>query len=349
MTIGESNSGRHESDEQGENGVQTGFDQAQAFDFLENAAASWEQRTRLDGALFLSLIRLSKTHPGQAIEGFTAQDLAEEMRSVLGRGWARGDTSDVIADRVRKTWKRLTEELWPQKQEGVTQLAIDTGLHSIPYPERIEGGGSGRPTRYRLSTTPVNAPTEAAISDEAHLAPGEVRYICEDLEDAGLIARFFSRGYQIVGWRRWALALTFAGAFFLALMAILLLIAIANNPVQDRGAVYWLFVYGVAGWLAWITIMRILILPDTRIGPAPWWIQLGEEDRLVEWRCPPKYPNKAIKAARYTGMCPRCGGKVIVKGGSLAFWGRLVGRCEESPREHVFSFDHITRLGRPLR
>ena len=349
MKIDKSNSGRHESDEQGENGVQTGFDQAQAIDLLENAAESWEQRTRLDGALFLSLIRLSKAHPVQATDGFTAQDLAEQMQSVLGRRWAHGDTSDVIADRVRKTWKRLTEELWPQKLEGITQLAIDTGLHSIPCPERIEGGGSGRPTRYRLSTTPVNAPTEAAIPDEAHLSPGEVRYICEDLEDAGLIARFFSRGYQIVGWRRWALALTFVGAFLLALMAILLLIAIANNPVQDRGPTYWLLLYGVAGWLAWITIMRILILPDTRIGPAPWWIQLGEEDRLVEWRCPPKYPDKAIKAARYTGMCPRCGGKVIVKSGGLAFWGRLVGRCEESPREHVFSFDHITRLGRPLR
>jgi len=348
MKIDKSNSGRHGSDEQGENGVQTGFDQAQAIDLLENAAGSWEQRTRLDGALFLSLIRLSKGHPAQAIEGFTAQDLAEQMQSVLGRRWAHGDTSDVIADRVRKTWKRLTEELWPQKMEGITQLAIDTGLHSIPCPERIEGGGSGRPTRYRLSTTPVNAPTEAA-SDEAHLSPGEVRYICEDLEDAGLIARFFSRGYQIVGWRRWVLALTFVGVFLLALMAILLMIAIVNNPGPHRDTTYWLFIYAGAGWLAWITIMRILILPDTRIGPAPWWIQLGEEDRLVEWRCPPKYPNKAIKAARYTGMCPRCGGKVIVKGGGLAFWGRLVGRCEESPREHVFSFDHITRLGRPLR
>lgn len=111
MKIGESNSGRIKIEEQGENGVQTGFDQAQAFDLLENAVESWEQRTRLDGALFLSLIRLSKTHPAQAMGGFTAQDLALQMRSVLGRRWAADDPDEVIADKVRKTWKRLTEEL----------------------------------------------------------------------------------------------------------------------------------------------------------------------------------------------------------------------------------------------
>ncbi len=50
----------------------------------------------------------------------------------------------------------------------------------------------------------------------------------------------------------------------------------------------------------------------------------------------------------YSAKCSICDGRVEVQGGGLQFPFRLVGRCIESPREHVFSFDHVTRTGRPL-
>lgn len=75
----------------------------------------------------------------------------------------------------------------------------------------------------------------------------------------------------------------------------------------------------------------------------------SEEDRLLERRAPPRYPEKSIKAVRYVAACPLCGGRVSATKGRLEFFGRIVGRCEEAPVEHAYSFDHVTRNGRLLR
>ena len=52
---------------------------------------------------------------------------------------------------------------------------------------------------------------------------------------------------------------------------------------------------------------------------------------------------------RYTAVCPNCDGQVLVDSGRSEFPGRLIGRCRRSAREHVFSFDHVSRIGVPLR
>jgi hypothetical protein len=75
---------------------------------------------------------------------------------------------------------------------------------------------------------------------------------------------------------------------------------------------------------------------------APWWMQSVDEDHLLEGRSPPRNSDKSIKAVRYVAKCPLCGGKVLATKGRLEFFGRIVGRCEEAPVEHAFSFDRIT-------
>ncbi|WP_441002639.1 hypothetical protein [Pseudocolwellia agarivorans] len=47
----------------------------------------------------------------------------------------------------------------------------------------------------------------------------------------------------------------------------------------------------------------------------------------------------------YEGKCPICNNIVEVEKGKRQFKGRLIGICNESPREHVFSFDHVTKVG----
>lgn len=337
-----------DSDKQEPNGVTAGFTGGQLTDFLGVAINTWEQRTRMDGVLLQALLKLSAIQPDQAPDGFTAMDLADEMGKILGRGWSKTDTSEVIANKVRKQWKRLTEELWPQKQEGLIQLAADQGMDWLPQLDRVEGGGSGRPTRYRIVTTPISKTPDQSIPSIADPLPGEIRYICEDLTDAGFITRWFSRGYVVTGWRRWLLLLMYIVTTLVAIVAILWLFKVLQLPPSSRDALSWLIIYTGATWVAWETVMRVLVLPDVRIGMAPWWIQLGESNRLLEWRCPPRHPEKSIKASRYTATCPLCKGKVVVKSGGIQHWGRLVGRCEEAPSEHVFSFDHVLRRGHPL-
>ena len=337
-----------DSEKQEPNGVATGFAGRQLTDFLGAAINTWKQKTRMDGVLLQALLNLSATQPDQAPDGFTAMELADEMGKILGRGWSKTDTSEVIASKVRKQWKRLTDELWPQKQEGLIQLAADQGMDCLPQLDRVEGGGSGRPTRYRIVTTPTSMTPDQSIPSMAAPLPGEIRYICEDLTDAGFITRWFSRGYVVSSWRRWPLVFMVVASMLVAIGAIFLLVLVLQLPPSKRDILSWLIVLAGGAWVSWETVMRVLVLPDQRIGMAPWWIQLGESDRLLEWRCPPRHPEKSIKASRYTATCPLCNGKVVVKSGGLRHWGRLVGRCAEAPSEHVFSFDHVLRRGYPL-
>ena len=68
-----------------------------------------------------------------------------------------------------------------------------------------------------------------------------------------------------------------------------------------------------------------------RIALAPWWMQSVDDDRLVEWRCPPRHTDKSIKAVRYTAKCPCVAARSLRVQEASCLPGTLVGRCEEAP------------------
>jgi len=51
----------------------------------------------------------------------------------------------------------------------------------------------------------------------------------------------------------------------------------------------------------------------------------------------------------YLSRCPICESAVKVDNGARKFKGRLIGKCELNPVEHIYSFDYVTRKGVPLR
>jgi hypothetical protein len=55
-----------------------------------------------------------------------------------------------------------------------------------------------------------------------------------------------------------------------------------------------------------------------------------------------------LSLVRHWSTCPICAGTIDVGEGELAYPGRLVGRCSENPREHVYSFDAASLSGRLL-
>lgn len=60
-------------------------------------------------------------------------------------------------------------------------------------------------------------------------------------------------------------------------------------------------------------------------------------------------PIVAISLVVYGSTCSICNRPVFVDKGVGKFKGRLIGKCAYSPVEHIFSFDHVTRKGVPLR
>ena len=117
-------------------------------------------------------------------------------------------------------------------------------------------------------------------------------------------------------------------------------------------------VFGVVMmWVAWRFLEwfgRYAIGPMV---PVPILMQQGlYNDLLLEWRednsdetSKPTREDIRLYLSRYSGNCSVCGGVVRACDGGREFPRRIIGICELSPSEHIFSFDPKTRHGLPLR
>lgn len=295
-----------------------------------------------------AICRLSARDPDAALIGFTPWDITEEIGKLRGVAWSSPDDKNQMSKDVRAQWKKL-EELWDIKNEGVRQRFADIGQARMPTPARAEGGGTGNPTRYRFDWTAEersNAP-EPSTS----LPPGAIRYIREDTLDAGILARPFVGGWEISGYRRLIVILSILIPGILVELFIVDYIFATRRPggISVAHILENLFATGAIVASFWFFFGSLVVSGTRRIVRAPDWMSFKYDDLLLERQNPPLHPVKAIMAVRYTATCAHCGGRVEIKSGGLAFWGRLVGRCANAPAEHVYSFDHILRIGHDLR
>lgn len=92
-----------------------------------------------------------------------------------------------------------------------------------------------------------------------------------------------------------------------------------------------------------------------RVGMAPRWILNMNiyEAQLRAKKSDEKWDNgkhkRILEVVIFEAECSVCGSVVSVTRGKGLYKGRLIGVCDESPREHVFSFDHVTKMGVQLR
>jgi|JI10StandDraft_1071094.scaffolds.fasta_scaffold218750_2 hypothetical protein len=335
-------------------GVETGFDATELFVFVEERASAWRESTNLNVQLLRALCQLSINDPQKAKTGFTSRELVEAISRIRNRPWSDVKDKAQMSDDIRQQWNKL-QKTWENKSEGIGQQLSDAAIPYIPKLAKTEGGGTGNLTRHRIEwedSDVAPSPDESVpAAPVGNVGATTIRYVCEDIQDANLFARIFTRGYFLKGWRKY---------FYIAVLAVPLLFAWLML-VHVVFGITWAYIVGtkdiltsllslgVMYWALWTCVGPLYPLGVDKIVIAPWWMQSTDEDRLLERRGPPRYPEKSIKAVRYVAPCPICGGRISATKGRLEFFGRIVGRCEEAPVEHVFSFDHVTRNGRCLR
>ncbi len=314
---------------------------------VQAVSSDWDDQQQRHLLLLEALVNMTLEDPAKASEGFTTLDLHQAVSELLNKNWGE---IDAAAKTVSKAWKKL-EVLWARKEEGLRQRALDKGLAGYPKITKKQGGGGGHSSRYYL--------TYKAFSDESQTAPFQasdskddvVRYYLDDLKNPGRVASTLSKGFLLNGWRKGiflSLMLFVITALVLLawfLLAVILRLDNIGQLVVILGGGSTIF------WVLWKVIGPFVRILDWKVAVAPDWLQpsKGACDRLLIFqREMPEAPNKII-LARYNAKCSACHGNLIVKRGGLEFPNRLVGRCEYSPREHVFSFDHFLRIGKPLR
>jgi len=90
---------------------------------------------------------------------------------------------------------------------------------------------------------------------------------------------------------------------------------------------------------------RLIMASDSMVGFREFGVCL----ELFRRQGVPPGSGKNLRMVKYAAQCPVCDAQVLLDPGEPDFPRRIVGRCQESPREHVFSFDRATRTGCRLR
>lgn len=253
-------------------------------------------------------------------------------------------------------WKSLSGDFRLRCEEGMQKFAADQGLNVYPWVEKHESdGGAGNQALISLIALPIPA-ISASNDTRADTTPHDITYIpAENLKLSWWARWLFDENQMAEGWRKWLLiwptllyvVLTAAGS-----VVVLFALSISKHPVNTSDLAAMLVIV-LLNWPAYRSLQQFIRLVDDRIVMASdSMVGFREFGACLELFRPNVRETSAPKKARmikYAAQCPVCAAQVLLDAGEPDFPRRIVGRCQESPREHVFSFDRVTRSGYRLR
>ncbi|CAG2159412.1 hypothetical protein LMG26411_06685 [Cupriavidus numazuensis] len=254
---------------------------------------------------------------------------------------------------LAKIWSNLEERL-EERETGIQDFARQAGLSIYAWPRKTSGaGGAGNNSTYAIEF--LKLPSANAHSPE--IAPGGVAYVQDlTLKPAFWLKPLIRTGFALKGWRRVAfLVYGFGGLAVIGALFVLLWLALTTQSARiPSGDIATLILFAaVVGWLGFAFLSPFWRLIDLRIIMAPdLLLSLRERGVQLEAAKEPAGDGqhvRVIRLVRYSARCPKCGEAVHLYNGRREFPGRLVGKCDEHPAEHVYSFDRFTKTGSPLR
>lgn len=250
---------------------------------------------------------------------------------------------------------------WAKKfLASIRQALRDAGIPgALELHKPPNAGGRGRCSQYQVKFWPADPAADSGSTAEAEPPRPAGQVISYHMEPAtpALIIRgwwFLPDGFSVRSWRGLVFVLILAVAavssFFVSWQVILWLIAAPHWMPRHLVALIGL---GALLWFVWWGVRAIVLLPFRRLMLAPdWmlgfnqffgqlWLERGGASRVR--------PHGWLSLVRFWAPCSICSGEVDLADGGRAFPDRIIGRCADSPAEHVFSFDPVTGAGRLLR
>jgi len=253
-------------------------------------------------------------------------------------------------------WQKLNNEIRNEREEGLQKFAADRGLEFYPWIDKQESsGGAGNQALYFLVSLPI-PPQEVGWAPTIELPTPDIRYIpAEKLKPSWWARRLFDQNHVASGWRKglyiWPSFLWVLVTIILTLITIFSL-SQRTTPVTT-GDLMAIIVLALLAWVAFNLANRFERLVDDRVIMASdRSVGFREFGVCIELFKPDNAKNdvpNSLRLIKYGAQCPICSAKVLLDVGEPDFPRRIVGRCQESPREHVFSFDRVRRCGYRLR
>jgi hypothetical protein len=307
---------------------------------------------------FLTETGLGTRNQGGQVLGLMAQHAAE-TETATGRLLPTAYFKQAIAPDATKDpsgwmaplWGRLLKDE-PGWQTGLVETARRLGKGFSPRLIKKDSASA----LYGIEPVPVPLAPETAVTRDADVPAGGVRYTTEQATVAAAWLRWWMKG----GSARWTvlprIIVLSVYLVVVAMILMLILLGLARSRAGGASVTFsdlWLFfMLACFGWLARELERFLSALFDLRIVMAP-LILTRFADRAVTLELrrddDDERDGTRLILSKYSAACPRCGASLEVADGGQAFPERLVGRCVRSPREHVYGFDPVLRVGGPLR
>ncbi|MDT0618585.1 hypothetical protein RM531_08845 [Salinisphaera sp. P385] len=270
------------------------------------------------------------------------------------------DYGSEFAGRVRRYWKTLSEGSWWQEAKAVAEERLaDAGIPAEVALARYDAGagGSGNAVVYGLAIRARSNAHDTPKASSPKLADNEVRYEVSRLPEMPRLGRFLGN-LRLAG---------MSGAFFYLTVSLIVAVSIvvayaavitASDKEGLRPWVTTMVVLVFSGWILWRSVGAFVSVQRLGVVVAPAWMRtrIDHPTLLLEFKYDPQrrvdqwgYEVKRLRLSAYEGRCKLCGGELEIREGSR--WrhpGRLVGTCRNAPREHLYSFDPVLRVGRRL-
>ncbi|MBO9471518.1 hypothetical protein J7355_15620 [Endozoicomonas sp. G2_2] len=294
--------------------------------------------------LFRALVDLTRAkHDAGALESshyeFSRDELIGEMP----------DTGGIDAHgNINSWWRKL--ERWQSNQVNglIKDAAQDLGYQVVPVAHRLASkGGPRNQTTYRLiaeSSGEQESPATQAIPS------GCIRYerASEQIHNSWVSVLGSELGRtKLLAWLIACLVVAVLAGVCLALAIVSAINGVSGGVLA--GGMYALLLGGLGWyWLAPIVLTVNNVVAQASVWHTPW----SESDPMqIVLERDEATDARRIALRKYESKCgvPNCGGEVMVGRGTGDMKGRLIGRCRRSPNEHIYTFDHQTRTGFPLR
>jgi|APLak6261664640_1056046.scaffolds.fasta_scaffold03473_4 hypothetical protein len=253
-------------------------------------------------------------------------------------------------------WKKIDRDLKQLHINGLSEFALKRGLKKYPWVTKIESpGGAGHQAQYLITGIEIDK-SIVVKSDRFSDVPFDIEYVAVQDIKPSFIARFiFNTNHSAIGWRKWLLVfypMLEMVAFSLMGSVLILGFFMGNHAITSRDLVYLIFIY-FTFLLCKHAYQRSHAFLNDRIIMASDHFMSFKENNIVQELVTVNndqgdFLYKKVQLTKYVGICPICSAQVVLEKGEPDFSKRVVGRCKESPREHVYSFDRTMKKGNKL-
>ena len=291
-------------------------------EMARDAVAKGELPPEKDGATLVDIWRMEHPDPGETATQLRASDY--------------------------KRW-------WSAREQQVRQLCQDAGCAWLPQLEVRPGGGRGNPTLYSISLEPLTAEqAEDSTSDEPQGEDGAVRYRIDPAKPAlWLRILLGSRPFPVASWRGYVLLGSAAINFMLIglIWWAVLVEWMKGRPITTADLSLGALAFAVS-WALWRLTRPMRLLPTNRVVLAhEAFLSVGtlhgQLRTMRDGRS--RVSARKFSVVRHWAVCPVCAAEIDLSDGGAEFPRRLVGRCNDAPTEHIYSFDPVRLTGMPLR